>query len=120
MFVFSFDYSSAQSVAQSACKYETQNNNDNKEYLKFLYDYMPLSDRADYDTSFFEARKNRNSSAPRLLDGGNKFRGKSFRHLFLFGRANNENLDTARMVMFNALRERFAKMEKETQATLHV
>ena len=53
---FSFDYSSAQSVAQSACKYETQNNNDNKEYLKFLYDYMPLSDRADYDTSFFEAQ----------------------------------------------------------------
>ena len=111
---FSFDYSSAQSVAQSACKYETQNNNDNKEYLKFLYDYMPLSDRADYDTSFFEAQVKTAIQARQTFRWGKQIPEEIFRHFVLVYRVNNENLDTARMVMFNALRERFAKMEKET------
>ena len=111
---FSFDYSSAQSVAKSACKSESQNNNDNKEYLKFLYDYMPLGDRADYDTSFFKAQVKTAIQARQTFRWGKQIPEEIFKHFVLVYRVNNENLDTARMVMFNALRERFAKMEKET------
>jgi len=111
---FSFDYSSAQSVAKSVCKSETKNNYDNKEYLKFLYDYMPLSDRADYDTSFFKAQVKTAIQARQTFRWGKQIPEEIFKHFVLVYRVNNENLDTARMVMFNALRERFAKIEKET------
>lgn len=104
----------AQYVTQSQYKPCTQKDSVVSDYLKFLYDYMPLSDRADYDTSFFKAQVKTAIQARRTFRWGKQIPEEIFKHFVLVYRVNNENLDTARMVMFNALRERFAKIEKET------
>jgi transglutaminase-like putative cysteine protease len=112
----------AQSVAQTAArsfpqyKYKpcTQKDSVETEYLKFLYDYMPLSDRADYDTSFFKAQVKTSIRARQTFRWGKQIPEEIFKHFVLVYRVNNENLDTAKMVMFNVLQERFAKIEKET------
>ncbi len=84
------------------------------EALEFLYAYMPLSDLADYDGEFFL----------RQVDGAFRARDhfkwnvpeEIFRHFVLVYRVNNENLDEARDVFFEELKDRIAGMSMRDAA----
>lgn len=77
-----------------------------REALEFLYAYMPLSDLADYDGDFFLGQVDAAFKARDYFDWGNKIPDDIFRHFVLVYRVNNENLDTARQVFFEELKER--------------
>ena len=76
------------------------------EALQFLYAYMPLSDLADYDGSFFLKQVRLSLSARDEFPWGKTIPEEIFRHFVLVYRVNNENLDNAREVFFNELRPR--------------
>ena len=76
------------------------------EALQFLYAYMPLSDLADYDGSFFLKQVRLALSARDEFAWGKTIPEEVFRHFVLVYRVNNENLDNAREVFFNELRPR--------------
>jgi hypothetical protein len=87
-----------------------------EEALKFLYAYMPLSDLADYDGSFFLKQVRTAFEARRIFSWGSKVPEQLFRHFVLPYRINNENLDTARLVIFQALKDRIKGMSMEDAA----
>ena len=76
------------------------------EALQFLYAYMPLSDLADYDGSFFLKQVRLAFAARDEFAWGKTIPEEIFRHFVLVYRVNNENLDNAREVFFNELRPR--------------
>ena len=90
-----------------------------KEALQFLYAYMPLSDLADYDGNFFLQQVRYAFKAQEAMPWGKTIPGDIFRHFVLVYRVNNENLDTARMVIFNELKDRIKDMSM-TDAALEV
>ncbi len=90
-----------------------------EEALKFLYAYMPLSDLADYDGAFFLKQVRTAFKAKRAFLWGNRVPEELFRHFVLPYRVNNENLDTARLVVFQALKDRIKGMSMR-EATLEV
>ena len=104
------------------CNLSAQNpRNDNKifdenltkqesEYLHFLYDYMPLCDLADYDGEFFLNQVRYAIKARETFSWGSKIPEDIFKHFVLVYRVNNENLDTARMFMFESLKDRIKNM----------
>ena len=104
------------------CNLSAQNpRNDNKifdenltkqesEYLHFLYDYMPLCDLADYDGEFFFNQVRYAIKARETFSWGSKIPEDIFKHFVLVYRVNNENLDTARMFMFESLKDRIKNM----------
>lgn len=75
-----------------------------REAMEFLYAYMPYSDLADYDPEFFLAQT-RYAFMTKDTFGWN-VPEDVFRHFVLVYRVNNENLDTARMLMFHELKDR--------------
>ena len=77
-----------------------------REALEFLYAYMPLSDLADYDADFFLGQVDAAFKARDYFDWGKKIPDDIFRHFVLVYRVNNENLDTARQVFFDELKDR--------------
>ncbi|MDR0815570.1 MAG: transglutaminase domain-containing protein [Bacteroidales bacterium] len=77
-----------------------------REALEFLYAYMPLSDLADYDGKFFLEQVKVVLKARDSFAWGKNIPEEVFRHFVLPYRVNNENLDTARMVCFNELKDR--------------
>ncbi|MCQ2327506.1 MAG: transglutaminase domain-containing protein [Bacteroidales bacterium] len=79
-------------------------------YLNFLYQYMPLSDRLDYDTNFYIKQVKTALEARETFSWGTKIPEDIFKHFVMVYRVNNENLDTARVVMFNALKDRIKGM----------
>ncbi|MBP1672787.1 MAG: Transglutaminase Domain-Containing Protein [Bacteroidetes bacterium] len=79
---------------------------DEKEALQFLYAYMPLSDLADYDGNFFLKQVQYAFKAKEEMPWGKTIPEDIFRHFVLVYRVNNENLDTARIVFFNELKDR--------------
>jgi len=81
-----------------------------REALEFLYAYMPLSDLADYDGSFFLKQVKYAFKAKNSFAWGDSIPETVFRHFVLVYRVNNENLDTARMFIFNELKERIQNM----------
>jgi len=90
-----------------------------KEALEFLYAYMPLSDLADYDGEFFLGQVDAAFRAREYFDWGKKIPDDIFRHFVLVYRVNNENLDTARQVFFDELKDRVKGLSME-QAVLEV
>jgi len=90
-----------------------------REALEFLYAYMPLSDLADYDGEFFLGQVDAAFEARDYFDWGKKIPDDIFRHFVLVYRVNNENLDTARQVFFNELKDRVKGLTME-QAVLEV
>ena len=76
------------------------------EALKFLYAYMPLSDLADYDAKFFLSQVRYALMARDEFSWGKTIPEDIFRHFVLPYRVNNENLDTARQVIFHEIKER--------------
>lgn len=90
-----------------------------REALEFLYAYMPLSDLADYDGEFFLGQVDAAFKARDYFDWGKSIPDDIFRHFVLVYRVNNENLDTARQVFFDELKDRVKGMTME-QAVLEV
>lgn len=90
-----------------------------KEALEFLYAYMPLSDLADYDGEFFLNQVEYAFKARDYFDWGKTIPDDIFRHFVLVYRVNNENLDSARMVFFDELKDRVKGLTME-QAVLEV
>jgi hypothetical protein len=76
------------------------------EALEFLYAYMPLSDLADYDGNFFLNQVRTSFDARRYFTWGERVPEDIYRHFVLVYRVNNENLDSARQVFFQELKER--------------
>lgn len=87
-----------------------------REALEFLYAYMPLSDLADYDGSFFLNQVRGALKARDYFDWGNTIPEDVFRHFVLVYRINNENLDNAREVFFDELKDRVKGMSMEEAA----
>ncbi len=81
-----------------------------KEYLDFLYEYMPLSDKLDYDSSFYISQVRTAIEARNTFAWGKKIPEDIFKHFVLVYRVNNENLDTARTVMFRMIKDRIKSM----------
>lgn len=90
-----------------------------REALEFLYAYMPLSDLADYDGDYFLGQVDAAFKAREYFDWGKKIPDDIFRHFVLVYRVNNENLDTARQVFFEELKDRVKGLTME-QAVLEV
>ncbi|MBR6334129.1 MAG: transglutaminase domain-containing protein [Bacteroidales bacterium] len=78
--------------------------------LKFLYQYMPQSDRADYDTAFFKMQVDYAFLARETFSWGKTIPDDIFKHFVLVYRVNNEDLDTARAFIFHQLRDRIKDM----------
>ena len=89
------------------------------EALKFLYAYMPLADVTDYSTAFFLDNVRASLTARREMPWGNKVPELLFRHFVLPMRVNNENLDSARVVFYRALKDRVRGLSM-TDAVLEV
>lgn len=87
-----------------------------REAMEFLYAYMPLSDIADYTPQFFLQQVRYAFKARAEMPWGKDVPEDVFRHFVLVYRVNNENLDTARMVMFRELKERVQGMTIEEAA----
>lgn len=90
-----------------------------REALEFLYAYMPLSDLADYDGQFHLNQIRTAFKAREYFDWGKTIPEDIFRHFVLVHRINNENLDNAREVFFEELKDRVKGMTME-QAALEV
>ena len=90
-----------------------------KEALEFLYAYMPVADVTDYPTSFFLDNVRTTLKARRTMPWGGSVPELLFRHFVLPIRVNNENLDSARMVLYGELRERVSGLSMK-EAILEV
>ncbi|MBR1785016.1 MAG: transglutaminase domain-containing protein [Bacteroidales bacterium] len=90
-----------------------------REAMEFLYAYMPLSDLADYPAQFYLDQVRTAFRARSEMAWGKRVPEDVFRHFVLVYRVNNENLDTARQLMFRELKERVQGMTME-QAALEV
>ena len=75
-----------------------------REALEFLYAYMPYSDLADYDGTFFLQQVRTAFAARDTFQWG--VPEDIFRHFVLVYRVNNEDLDTARMAFFHEMKDR--------------
>jgi hypothetical protein len=84
--------------------------NEQEEALNFLKAYMPLSDIADYDESFFIQQVEYAFKARDYFTWGKTIPEDIFQHFVLVYRVNNENLDSARVVFFNELKDRIKGM----------
>ena len=87
-----------------------------REAMEFLYAYMPLSDLADYEPSFYLSQVRYAFKAREEMPWGKDVPEDVFRHFVLVYRVNNENLDTARMVMYRELKGRVQGMTIEEAA----
>ena len=90
-----------------------------REALEFLYAYMPYSDLADYDQAFYLQQVRTAFAARDTFSWGRQVPEDIFRHFVLVYRVNNENLDTARQLMFRELKGRIRDLTME-QAALEV
>ncbi|HLO91866.1 MAG TPA: transglutaminase domain-containing protein [Lentimicrobium sp.] len=90
-----------------------------EEALRFLFAYMPLSDLADYTGEYYLSQVNLSFQARDEFSWGKDIPDDIFRHFVLPIRVNNENLDTARAVIYNELRDRLKGLNME-QAALEV
>ena len=98
------------------CIYNRQLPRQECEALQFLMAYMPYSDMADYDLEFYKRQVEYAFMARDTMPWGRLVPEDIFRHFVLVYRVNNENLDTARMVFYRALKERVRGLSMEEAA----
>ncbi|WP_372775989.1 transglutaminase family protein [Mangrovibacterium sp.] len=77
-----------------------------EEALQFLYAYETLSDLCNYNSDFYIKQVRYALKAKQTFPWGNKVSEEDFLHFVLPPRAGTENLDSARAVMFYALKDR--------------
>lgn len=92
---------------------------DEKQALTYLFAYMPLSDMADYDGSYFVDQVRQVLKARSEMPWGKRIPEEEFLHFVLPPRVNNENLDAFRVVMYDELAKRIAGLSM-TDAALEV
>lgn len=109
--MFGFCHLSAQNPRNNQAIFEKAATEQEKQYLQFLYEYMPLNDLADYDGEFFLNQVRYAIKARETFDWGKKIPEDIFKHFVLVYRVNNENLDTARMYIFETLKDRIKGMD---------
>ena len=78
--------------------------------LEWLYAWMPLSDLADYDGEFYLRQVHTTLQVREEMAWGRTLPADLFLHFVLPLRVNNENLDSARVVLSGLLRERVRGM----------
>ena len=74
--------------------------------LEFLYAYMPWPDVTDYTGEFYLMNVDASLRAMDEMPWGKVVPEREFRHFVLPPRVNNENLDSCRVVFYEALKER--------------
>ena len=87
-----------------------------KEAMKFILAYSPLSDIADYNGEFFLRNIRASFAARDSFSWGKTLPDELFRHFVLPVRVNNENLDSSRTVFFAELKNRIKKMSMRDAA----
>ncbi|MBP3228023.1 MAG: transglutaminase domain-containing protein [Bacteroidaceae bacterium] len=87
--------------------------------VDFLYQYMPLCDRADYPRCFFEANARQTRRALREMPWGARVNDTLVRHFVLSLRVNNEPLDSFRLTMYDELAARVRGLSM-TEAAIEV
>ena len=94
-----------------------QARNDEREALEFLYAYMPVADVVDYPAEFYLANVRKSFQAREEM--GWEVPEREFRHFVLPLRTNNEDLDSARLVFYDEIKERVKGMTMK-EAVLEV
>lgn len=84
--------------------------------LEFLYAYMPISDITDYDGDFWKMNVDLSLQAKKETAWGQKIPMREFMHFVLPVRINNENLDEARRIFFNDIKDRVKGMSMKDAA----
>jgi hypothetical protein len=92
---------------------------DEKQALEFIYAYIPLSDLADYEPSFFLKNVQYSLKAREEMPWGKSIPEEEFLHFVLPLRVNNENLDNFREVMYDEIAQRIKGMDMK-QAALEI
>ncbi len=92
---------------------------DENQAMQFLYAYMPLSDLADYSSSFFLANVQKSLEAKKDATWGASIPEEVFLHFVLPLRVNNENLDSFRLAMYSEIMNRVKGMSMQ-QAALEI
>lgn len=87
-----------------------------KEAMEFLYAFMPLSDLADYDPSFFLANIQKSLETKNDFTWGNSIPEEVFLHFVLPIRVNNENLDSFRIRMYDEIKARVQGLDMKNAA----
>lgn len=100
----------AQNPRENKAIFEKAKTEQEKRYLQFLYEYMPLNDLADYNGDFFLNQVRYAIKARETFAWGKIIPEDIFKHFVLVYRVNNENLDTARMYIFETLKDRIKGM----------
>ena len=77
-----------------------------KEALKFLYAYMPLSDITDHGVPFYHKNIRASYHAKEEMPWGKNVPEREFNHFVIPVRINNENLDFARFIFYEELKDR--------------
>ena len=95
-------------------------NAEEKEYLEFLYAYMPLCDLADYDGEYYLNHIKITLKAKEEMPWGGLVPDSIFKHFVLPHRINNENLDDFRQVVYEELKERIQDKKNMYEVALEV
>jgi len=82
-----------------------------QEAYEFLYAYMPLSDLADYQPSYFVRIVQKTFEIKETMPWGKTVPEAEFRHFVLPVRINNSNLDSSRSFFFSQLKDRVKDMD---------
>ena len=90
-----------------------------REALEFLYAYMPLPDIADFSGQFYLDNIHASQRAAQEMPWGKVIPEDVFRHFVMPVRINNEQLDGARMVFYEELKDRVKHLSM-TDAILEV
>lgn len=84
-----------------------------KELMDFLYNYISLPDKADYPFEFYLRNVDASLRAREEMPWGMKVPEREFLHFVVPVRVNNENLDMAREVFYEELKERVNGLSME-------
>ncbi|MBO4549591.1 MAG: transglutaminase domain-containing protein, partial [Bacteroidaceae bacterium] len=94
----------------AACSGSTQEEQEEREALDFLYAGMPLPDSVDYSREFWEANVKVTLKARHEMSWGERVPQREWQHFVLPLRVNNEDLDSFRIVYYDELKERVKDM----------
>lgn len=86
--------------------FKTPMSEQEREAMAFLYAYMPANDLIDYSGEFYLRHVRSSLQARQEMPWGSKIPDREWRHFVLPVRVNNETLDSARMVFYDALKDR--------------
>ncbi len=76
------------------------------EALQFLYAYMPLGDAVNFPGDYFLGNVRQSERVRTEMPWGERIPAKIYRHFVLPVRVNNEDLDEARTLFYDELRDR--------------